>query len=93
MTKVTNELQMEASEIDGSKGAVQDIPPIMQLQDDIMTKKMFWELKVSRLSIKLMGGPDNKQKVIFWQEKGFKGQLGKKIRGLIWRGWSQKMSQ
>lgn len=35
--------------------------------------------------MKLMGGPDNKQEVIFWQERGFKEQLEKKIRGLIHR--------
>lgn len=32
-----------------------------------------------------MGGPDNKHEVIFRQERGFKEQLGKKIRGLIHR--------
>lgn len=69
---------MEASETYNSKRILEDILPIMQLQDNLKTKKMFWELRVSTLSIRLMGGPDNKQEVIFWQEKEFQRKLGKK---------------
>lgn len=35
--------------------------------------------------MRLMGGPDKKQEVIFRLKKGFKEQMGKKIRGSIHR--------
>lgn len=39
--KVANGPQMEVSEINGSEGALEDILPIMQLQDDLTIKQMF----------------------------------------------------